>query len=53
MEKFVSYEKLSKKAKKLIDAKKRTIWNVKPLTKMVESKKRYNRADKSWRAEFA
>lgn len=53
MEKFVSYEKLSKKAKKLIDAKKRTIWNVKPLTKMVESKKSYNRADKSWKAEFA
>ena len=41
---FTPYEKLSKKAKREIDAKKRGSWNgVDPVTKIVESKKVYRR----------
>ena len=40
---FVPYEKLSKKAKKEVDAKQRKIWLLKPVTKKVESKKKDSR----------
>lgn len=40
---FVPYEKLSKKEKKKVDASKRKLWQVKPITKMVNSKKNYDR----------
>ena len=40
---FVSYDKLSKKAKKEIDKKKRKMWDFNPSTTRVESKKAYNR----------
>ncbi len=43
MAKFVSREKLSKKARKELDNQKRTTWTFSPVTKKVESKKLYNR----------
>ena len=44
MEKFIPYEKLSKKKKKELDSAKRGSWNgVNPVTKRVESKKVYSR----------
>ena len=43
MAKFVSREKLSKKARKELDNQKRTTWAFSPATKKVESKKLYNR----------
>ena len=44
MTKFVPYEKMSKKAKKLYDRQKRNEWTVKPIQRIKESKKLYNRA---------
>ena len=44
MEKFVSYEKMSKKQQKLVNASKRGNWgNVKPIMKVKASAKIYNR----------
>lgn len=44
MEKYISYEKMSKKQQKLVNASKRGSWgNVKPITKVKESAKVYNR----------
>ena len=43
MAKFVSRERLSKKARKELDSQKRTTWTFSPTTKKVESKKLYNR----------
>lgn len=44
MEKFIPYEKLSKRKKKELDGKKRGSWHgVRPVTKRAESKKTYNR----------
>lgn len=44
MEKFVPYEKLSKKAQKEIDAKQRGSWgNVKPVSRREENGKAYKR----------
>ena len=43
MAKFVSREKLSKKARKELDNQKRTVWAFSSVTKKVESKKLYNR----------
>lgn len=44
MDKFVSYDKKSKKEKRLEDNKKRNCWNVSPVTKVVPDKtKQYNR----------
>ena len=40
---FVPRPKLSKKARKELDAQKRTTWAFSPVTKKVESKKIYNR----------
>jgi len=41
---FVEYEKLSKKNKRIVDRNKRGSWNgVNPATKVVQSKKLYNR----------
>lgn len=54
MEKFIPYEKLSKKKKKELDSAKRGFWNgVNPVTKRVESKKVYNRAKAlKWKDEL-
>ena len=43
MDRFIPREKLSKRARKALDAKKRGTWAFSPVTKRVESKKRYNR----------
>lgn len=44
MEKFVPYEKLSKKKKKEIDAKRRGTWGeINPVTRKAENPKAYNR----------
>lgn len=44
MEKYISYEKMSKKQQKLVNASKRGSWgNVKPITKVKASAKVYNR----------
>ncbi len=53
-QKFVPYEKLSKKARKAIDRKKRSDWgNVKPATQVEANKKSYQRHEKHRkRAEY-
>lgn len=44
MQQFITYEKMSKKQQKLINAAKRGSWgNVKPITKVKVSAKIYNR----------
>ena len=53
MEKFVPYEKLSKKEKRKIDQMKRGSWgDVNPVSRKVESKKVYNRKrTQDWKKE--
>ncbi len=47
MEKFIAYEKLSKKQQQKLNAEKRRTWgNVKPITKVKPSAKLYNRKKK-------
>lgn len=47
MERFVSYEKMSKKQQKIVNASKRGNWgNVKLITKVKASAKIYNRKKK-------
>lgn len=47
MEKFVPYEKMSKKAQKELNSKKRSDWGLcNPATKQEENKKAYRRHDK-------
>ena len=47
MEKFVSYEKLSKKARQRLNAQKRGGWGLcKPVTKFEKSVKQYSRKRK-------
>lgn len=48
MEKFISFEKLSKKKQKALNSAKRVFWNVRPNTTKIDSKKVYKRADRSW-----
>ncbi len=43
MEKFVAYEKLSKKKKRELDAGRRTVWAIRPVTRKSENPKAYNR----------
>ena len=43
MEKFIPYEKLSKKKKRELDAGKRTVWAISPVTRRSENPKAYNR----------
>ena len=43
MKNFIPKEKLNKKAKRTLDAERRTLWDVSPVSKKIESKKRYNR----------
>ena len=44
MERFVSYEKMSKKQQKIVNASKRSSWgNVKPIMKVKASAKIYDR----------
>ena len=53
MEKFIPYEKLSKKQQRKIDAMKRGSWgDVNPVSRKVESKKVYNRKrTQDWKKE--
>ena len=50
MEKYISYEKLSKKKKRELDAKRRTVWTISPVTRKPVHSKAYNRkkAQKRW-----
>lgn len=43
MEKFISYEKLSKKKKRELDAARRTTWDISPVTRKPENPKAYKR----------
>ena len=43
MKQFVPRDKMSKRHKKTLDKQKRTVWNIKPTTKIVKSKKVYDR----------
>lgn len=43
MEKFVPYEKLSKKKKRELNAGKRTVWAISPVTCKSENPRAYNR----------
>ena len=54
MAKFISREKLSKKARKELDSQKRATWAFSPTTKKVESKKLYNRKKSAhaWKDDF-
>lgn len=50
MEKFIPREKMGKKARKEHDSKMRSVWEIRPVTKLKDSKKAYNR--KKIRREF-
>ena len=54
MAKFVSREKLSKKARKELDNQKRAVWAFSPKTRKVESNKLYNRkkSARAWKNDF-
>ena len=54
MAKFISREKLSKKARKELDSRKRATWDFSPATKKVESRKLYNRKKSAhaWKDDF-
>ncbi len=43
MERYIPYDKMSKKQKKEWDSKQRTIWGGNPVTRKTENKKHYNR----------
>ncbi len=47
MSKFIPREKMGKKDRKELDRQRRTLWQFSPVTKKMESKKRYNRKKKS------
>ena len=53
MEKFIPYEKLSKKEKRRQDAQRRTTWGAfSPITRKPENSKAYNRIKaRNWRRE--
>ena len=54
MAKFISREKLRKKARKELDNQKRAVWAFSPTTRKVESKKLYNRRKSAhaWKNDF-
>ncbi len=54
MEKFIPYEKLSKKEKRKMDLAKRQTWgNLNPVTRKPESSKAYNRKkSQAWKREL-
>lgn len=45
MNRFIPREKLSKKARRELDLQKRNEWSFSPVSRRVESKKRYSRAE--------
>ena len=54
MEKFIPYEKLSKKEKRKLDAAKRSTWGeFDPVTRKPQSSKAYNRnKSRNWKREI-
>lgn len=54
MEKYISYEKLSKKEKRKLDAAKRGTWGgLNPVTRKPENSRAYNRKKmQNWRKEL-
>ena len=54
MEKFIPYEKLSKKEKRKLDAAKRNTWgSLNPVTRKPASSKAYNRSKaRNWKREI-
>lgn len=46
LKRFIPREKLSKKARGLVDREKRASWGLSPVTRRVESKKKYSRKGK-------
>ena len=54
MEKFIPYEKLSKKEKRKLDQAKRQTWgNLNPVTRKPENSKAYNRNKaRNWKREI-
>ena len=55
MEKFIPYEKLSKKEKRKLDQAKRQTWgNLNPVTRKPENSKEYNRNKaRTWKREIS
>ena len=53
MEKFIPYEKLSKKEKRRLDSQRRTTWGcVNPVTRKPDNSKAYNRSKaRNWSRE--
>ncbi len=53
MDKYIPYEKLSKKEKRKLDSAKRTTWgNLNPVTRKPENSRAYNRRKaQSWKKE--
>ena len=52
MERFIPYEKLSKKKKRELDAARRNFWTISPVTRKPENSKAYNRKKaQNWRNE--
>ena len=43
MEKFIPYEKLSKKKKRELDARRRNVWPINPVTRKPADTRAYNR----------
>ena len=43
MEKFIPYEKLSKKKRRALNAKRREVWPISPITRKPENPKAYKR----------
>lgn len=43
MERFIPRQKMSPKARRELDAKKRVLWTICPATRRFDSKKAYNR----------
>ena len=43
MEKFIPYEKLSKKKRRELDALRRSVWTISPVTRKSANPKAYNR----------
>ena len=54
MEKFIPYEKLSKKEKRKLDLARRQTWNnLNPVTRKPESSKAYNRnKTRNWKRDY-
>ena len=48
-QKFISYEKLSKKKKRELDAGRRTVWAISPVTRRPDNPKVYKRKHRNGR----